>query len=299
MTITKVEQIIGLINKGFDLDLISFELDIPIDELEKCKRRLELRQFASTSIKNGTIQEAIDKLKSFIESEENNIVEKMILLKLNAYASKTSVNEEELQNLEYESKQLGFLKDIDEILEKLKIQIPKRKGSSIKRKDAKDKKIQIIESQLDESNQERDKETIQTDYEETINKYKSEIVANPQDSQNKRNLLAFAYYKAGKVDEARNELMSIIKQKNSFIAYRQLIHIEKEQGNLDDAKLWSYEALDKFPDKIQIRELLISIAEVENDQDEIIKQLNAIIELNPENERYKKKLQSIYNNQER
>lgn len=283
----------------FDLDLISFELDIPIDELEKCKRRLELRQFASTSIKNGTIQEAIDKLKSFIESEENNIVEKMILLKLNAYASKTSVNEEELQNLEYESKQLGFLKDIDEILEKLKIQIPKRKGSSIKRKDAKDKKIQIIESQLDESNQERDKETIQTDYEETINKYKSEIVANPQDSQNKRNLLAFAYYKAGKVDEARNELMSIIKQKNSFIAYRQLIHIEKEQGNLDDAKLWSYEALDKFPDKIQIRELLISIAEVENDQDEIIKQLNAIIELNPENERYKKKLQSIYNNQER
>ena len=77
------------------------------------------------------------------------------------------------------------------------------------------------------------------------------------------------------------------------MAYRQLVHIEKKIGNLEDAKLWAYEALDKFPNSIEIREQLISIAKEERDEQEVIKQLRDIIEINPKNEKNKNRLKKI------
>ena len=79
--LNETEEIIRLIYNGFDIELLSFELDIPIEKLQEYKKRLELRQFAKESIKNGKITEAIDKLNNFIETTDSNIIEKNILLK--------------------------------------------------------------------------------------------------------------------------------------------------------------------------------------------------------------------------
>ena len=71
------------------------------------------------------------------------------------------------------------------------------------------------------------------------------------------------------------------------------------EGNFEDAKLWAYEALDKFPNSIEIREQLISIARIEKDDQEIIKQLKDIISIEPESEKNKKRLQSMIDKGER
>lgn len=285
----EIEEIIRLIYKGFDLELISFELDIPIEQLHEYEKRLEIRQLAKQSIKNENIGDAIDKLNTFIKNTDNNVVERAMLLKLMAYKNKINVKED-LHDLEQERKKLGFSNSIDEILEELKVQIPKRKNKNI----IKEQNIKK-EEQLEENK----KEISKTTYERIINKYKTEIELNPQDSQIKRNLLAFAYFKTGKVNEARNELMSLIQENNNYMSYRQLVYIEKKEGNFKDAKLWAYEALDNFPNNIEIREQLIRIAKEENDEQEVISQLKKIISINPKNEKNKNRLQTITDRYER
>lgn len=93
--------------------------------------------------------------------------------------------------------------------------------------------------------------------------------------------------------------MALAGESSSYMAYRQLVHIEKKVGNLEDAKLWAYEALDKFPNSIEIREQLISIAREEKDDKEVIKQLRDIIEINPQNEKNKMRLNTITDKEER
>lgn len=293
----ETEEIIRLIHNGFDLELLSFELDVPIEQLQEYKKRLELRQFAKESIKSGKIAEAIDRLNIFIENIDSNIIERTMLLKLRAYTNRTTVNEEDLQDLEEERKKLGLSSSIDEVLEELKIQIPKRKSSNIRKKEQQSIKEQQIEEE--QYQEEKFEESTNPNYEKTINRYKAEIVSNPQKAQEKRNLLAFAYFQAGRINEAREELMSLAEDTSSYMAYRQLVHIEKKEHNFEDAKLWAYEALDKFPNSIPIREQLISIARLENDNQEIINQLKYIISINPENEKNKKRLQSIRYKEER
>lgn len=285
----EIEEIIRLIYKGFDLELISFELDIPIEQLHEYEKRLEIRQLAKQSIKNENIEDAIDKLNTFIKNTDNNVVERAMLLKLMAYKNKINVKED-LQDLEQERKKLGFSNSIDEILEELKVQIPKRKNKNI----TKEQNIKK-EEQLEENK----KEISGTIYEKIINKYKTEIELNPQDSQIKRNLLAFAYFKTGKINEARDELMSLIQETNNYMSYRQLVYIEKKEGNLKDAKLWADMALDSFPDSIEIREQLIRIAKEENDEQEVISQLKKIISINPRNKKNKNRLKTIIDRDER
>lgn len=295
--LNETEEIIRLIHNGFDLELLSFELDVPIEQLQEYKKKLELRQFAKESIKNNKVAEAIDKLSTFIENADTSIIEKTILLKLRAYTEKTSVSEEDLQYLDEERKKLGLRSSIDEVLEELKVQIPKRKNSNIRKKVK-----QSVNEQLGEEEQHEEEiseETTKPNYEETIRKYKAEIASNPQNSQGKRNLLAFAYFRDGRIDEARDELMALVEETSNYMAYRQLIHIEKKEENFEDAKLWAYEALDKFPNSIDIREQLISIAKAEKDENEVIKQLKDIIGINPENEKNKKRLKSIMEREER
>lgn len=131
------------------------------------------------------------------------------------------------------------------------------------------KQIQNGEQVVEENNQNRE-QLIDFAYEEIIEKYKNEINQDCKNLQSKRNLLAFAYLKAGRIDEARNELMSLIEQYSNYTSYRLLVHLEKCEGNLDDARLWAYECLDRFPDSIHIREKLISIDKKENsDYEEI------------------------------
>ncbi len=292
------EEIIRLIHKGFDLELLAFELEIPIEQLQSCKEKLELRIFAKDSIKNGKIDIAIEKLSNFIENTENNLVERMMLLKLNAYKNKTIVAEEDLQKIEEEGRKVGFSNSIDEILDELKVQIPRRKNSNIKKKD---KQLGKELSYTDESsrNSQVDQRIINQDYEEAIKVYKKEIALHPEKAQNKRNLLAFAYLKANRIDEARDELMSLVNEFNNYMAYRQLIHLEKTKGNFEDAKLWAYEAIEKFPNAIEIREQLILIAREEGDNQEIIRQLREINKIAPENKKIQKSLKTISYQEER
>ena len=293
--LNETEEIIRLIHKGFDLELLAFELDVPIEQLQEDKKRLELRQFAKESINNGRIAEAVNRLNDFIKNTDNSIIEKTMLLKLEAYANRTNISEENLQKIEEERKRLGLFSNIDEVLEELQVQIPKRKSSNIRKKERQNIKEQPIQEEYEEVQE----ETVKPDYEEIINRYKTEIDSNLQNTQEKRNLLAFAYFRAGRIDEARDELMMLIEETSSYMAYRQLVHIEKTEGNFEDAKLWAYEALDKFPNSIGIREQLISIARIEKDDQEIIKQLKDIISIEPESEKNKKRLQSMIDKGER
>ena len=260
IALNKEEEVIKLINKGFDLELLSFELDLPMECIEECRERLELRRFAKESIKTGKIAEAIDKLNEFIASTESNLVERAILLKLVAYINRTVVSEKDLEEIEEERKKLEFPTSIDEILDELKLQIPKRKSSNIRKKEQQNIEQKPVEEAQEE--EEIEEETININYDEMIKRYKAEILSNPN-AQGKRNLLAFAYFSAGKVEEAREELTTLITTTDNYTAYRQLIHMEKVQGNFEDAKLWAYEALDKFPGDIKIQGLLTSIEKAE------------------------------------
>lgn len=278
MTSYETEEIIWLINKGFDLDLLSTELDTPIERIEECKKQLDLRKSVNEAIKRGRIAELIERLNNFIENSENNIVERAILLKLNAYVNRTDINEQDLQAIEEEGKNIGLSVKIDEVLTGLGIEIPKRKN--IKNKIKED--TITTEEQVSEKTSKNYKKIKKQDYDETIKKYKEEIAIDPED-QLKRNLLAFAYFEAGRIDEARNELLDLIEEYNNHTAYIQLIRLEKEIGQYKDAKSWAYECIDCFPNATFARKQLISIAKIEKNDQEVLEQLEAINRINTEN----------------
>lgn len=173
ITQNEAEEIIGLINKGFSLKLLSFELDIPIEQIEEYQKQLTIRKYAKESIKNGTIKEAIKQLEEFIDSSENNIVEKLMLIKLKAYDDKINVSDEELENIDKERKLIGLSRNINEILEQLNVQIPKRKTSNI-RKSNKDKLNKEENVNVVEPKEKQDK----SDYNKTIENYKKDIAKN-------------------------------------------------------------------------------------------------------------------------
>ena len=206
----EIEEIIRLINKGISVRLLAFELEIPFEDLENYKKQLELRKLIKRLVDTGKIDEALGYLTEFIETAEYSIIEKLMLIKLKAYAEKRVVTEEELQVLENEKKKIGLTKNINEILEELGIQMPKRKLSNLKKKNKQEKEIEdVIYEDYAE-----DIENKEINYEEIIKKYKEEIKRNPQKALNTRNLLAFAYFKSNKIDEAREELLSLIEQLN-------------------------------------------------------------------------------------
>lgn len=205
--IDKTEKIKELIQKGFDIELLAFELDIPIEHLK--------------DIKKSQKKEKREAMKKRLTSEK------------------------------YDE---GIVKD----------------------------------------------EKTRAYYKEIINKYKEEIASNPQDFQEKRNFIAFAYLKLGKIDEARAELVKLIEETDSFMAYRQLIYIEKLEGNIKGAKSWAYIAIDKFPNDVEVRKQLISIAKLENDNKEINNQLRNIDRINLQSMKNIERLQkSMKENKER
>lgn len=294
----EAEEIIKLINNGFDIELLALELDVPIEQIEKYKEQLELRKFAKDSIKNGNIEMAIAKLNYFIENTDCSIIEKVMVLKLRAYLDKTNINDDELEIIEKERRNINFTKDIEEILNELQLQIPKRKTSNIKKKENQDKKEEK-KLRIAEIDYEVDEEKEKLGYEEIIKNYQEKIANNSGGIINNRNLLAFAYFKAGKIEEAKDELFSLIESTSNYTAYRQLIYIEKSLGNLEDAKLWGEASLEIFPNSIDIREQLVSIAQIENNTKEVIKLLKEIISLDSNNKKSQELLEKVIKNRER
>lgn len=110
---------------------------------------------------------------------------------------------------------------------------------------------------------------------------------------NSKNLLAFAYFECGQIEKSRELLLELINSPSKFNAYRQLIHLEHKEGNIDDAKIYAYDAIDLFPDSIPIRKQLINIAIEENDYPEIREQLQNVLRINPKNTNVKNKLNNL------
>lgn len=59
MKLNEIEEVKKLIKNGFDLELISFELDIPIEEIKQCKMELETMK-QSNSTRTYSVKEIID-----------------------------------------------------------------------------------------------------------------------------------------------------------------------------------------------------------------------------------------------
>lgn len=289
----EIEQMIDLINRGFNFNLISCELEISMDKLKEYEKQLNIRKDIKELIKNGNIQEAIQRLNDFIQISENTLVERYMLAKLNAYISKENISEEELQLLNNEIKEAGLATSIDSILKNLDIQIPRRKNSNIRKKQNQKGISEISQNEETQNQIEKEDSVEKIDYDKLIKKYEKEIEQGSGNTVNKRNLLAFAYFRAGRIDEARNELYNLIENCSSYNAYRQLIHIEKNEGNFEDAKLWAYDGLDKFPDSVDLRQYLISIARKEGNVQDEMSLLKDVIQMNPKDEKSQKRLKNL------
>ena len=100
-----------------------------------------------------------------------------------------------------------------------------------------------------------------TRYKKLIEEYKKVLEQNPDD-QKTRNLLAFAYLNDGDIDNARKELVYLIEKNKSFTAYRQIIHLEKLYGDIEDAELYALEAVDMFPNDAKIKKQLEDIYKI-------------------------------------
>ena len=80
------------------------------------------------------------------------------------------------------------------------------------------------------------------------------------------------------------------------MAYSLLIHLEKCEGNFEDARLWAYDCLDKYPgstNALAIRQQLVEMARKEGNRNEVIAQLREIINIHPEHKSANKMLKSI------
>lgn len=71
----EVEEIKKLIENGFDLELISFELDIPIEEIRQCKLELETIK-RSNSLTTYSAREIIDSKNKYAHSKMQQMRER-------------------------------------------------------------------------------------------------------------------------------------------------------------------------------------------------------------------------------
>lgn len=103
---------------------------------------------------------------------------------------------------------------------------------------------------------------------------------------NKKNLFAFTLYRTGRIDEAREYLEELVTTAKSYTAFRQLIYLEKQEGNLEDAKIWALEADEQFPNNMGIKEVQFRIARQERNVDEMLQLAREIRAINSSNTKY-------------
>ena len=95
----------------------------------------------------------------------------------------------------------------------------------------------------------------ETRYKQLIEEYKKVLEKDPND-QKTRKLLAFAYLNDGRIEDARRELTYLIEKNKSFTAYRQIIHLEKLYGDIEDAELYALDAIERFPNDVRIKKTI-------------------------------------------
>ncbi len=165
------------------------------------------------------------------------------------------MNENKIEDIEI----MGFIQEgfLPEIIA-FELDIPAERMARIQQQ-LKEEAVQQVSTKMSKKKKKQQQEEIQPeeqlyqrDYTKVIAGYQQEIEEDPRNI-NKRNLLAFAYWKSGDLETAKKELQKLIEETGSITAYRQIIYLEKEQGNWEDAQLWAYEAMERFPDNETIR----------------------------------------------
>lgn len=110
---------------------------------------------------------------------------------------------------------------------------------------------------------------------------------------NQKNIFAFTLFKSGRIDEARDYLIDLVDTSKSYTAFRQLIYLEKTEGNLEDAKIWALEAEEQFSDNLGIKEVQFRIAREEGNVGEMIELAKQIKKINPQNTKYEDEVNRV------
>ena len=141
------------------------------------------------------ISNAIKRFKKFITKDNNTIVDQQ-----NTDDNRKNVAKTE-EEIKVNSSEYG---DSNKALRNQTLKYEKSSNSKKK------KKIKVAKVQEVVKDQEEDSTEPKKNYDEIINKYKKEIENTPQESlNNKRNLLAFAYYKSGRIEETRKGFLPL------------------------------------------------------------------------------------------
>jgi hypothetical protein len=107
LTHNEKEEIIRLMYKGYDIELLSFELEIPIEDLLILQQELNFRKNVYNSIHENNWYEAQKLLNEYI-SDNDDIISRAMLLKVDAYINKSDIDKKELTLLDEEQKKIGL-----------------------------------------------------------------------------------------------------------------------------------------------------------------------------------------------
>lgn len=249
------EDFIALLKMGIRESVLKREFDLSDEEINAYRRIIAVREEISSNIKsknNENIQRIIKKFR-----KKDVLVEYIAsVLEENGDSFLKSLDEDfkerlELLLTEYD---IDFSKGVTE---------NNNKGGAKENEEFADKRIDLTDEEIEKLRQEAEKGTI-----------------------NKKNIFAFTLYRTGRIEEARDYLENLVSTTKSYTAFRQLIYLEKQEGNLEDAKIWALEAEEQFPNNMGLKEVEFRIARQERNVDEMLQIAREIKALNSTNTKY-------------
>ena len=103
-----IEEIIYLIDKKVDLEILQLESGLSIDAIQDYQKQLDIRKKVNEAIKNSNVDKILNDLKGYIEKNDYHIVEKFLFLKLNAYKNREMMTENVLAEVQKEAEDIGL-----------------------------------------------------------------------------------------------------------------------------------------------------------------------------------------------
>ena len=262
MTFIDREDFIALIKAGVSEKVMKLEFDLSEEEYVLLKKLIFIRDELVKALKAKNSQELQNIIKKYGKKD--------VLVEYVAYFAEDKENEF-LARLDSESKERfnSLLEEYEIKLEKPKIRKEKQGKKEVPKED---------------------KKSIKTfsDGEIAILREKAE-----RGNLNQKNIFAFTLFKSGRVDEAREYLMDLIDESKSYTAFRQLIYLEKSEGNYEDAKIWALEADEQFPNNLGIKEVSFRIAREEGNVPEMIQIAKQIKRIKPDDKKYEEEIARI------
>ena len=255
MTLIDREDFIVLIKSGVKERVIKLEFDLTDEDIESLKKSIAIRDDLTRCLRVKDSQGLQKLIKKYRKKDV-----------LVDYVAAFSENKEKdfLEGLDNDSK-ARFNSLLDEY--DIKLEKPKKDPKT-------------VESGKDTYTPRKSPKSL-SDEEISVLRQRAN-----SGTMNQKNIFAFTLFKSGRIDEAREYLMDLIDSSKSYIAFRQLIHLEKSEGNLEDAKIWLLEADEQFPNNLGIKEVAFRIAREEGDIEEMLKVAKDIRGLSPDAKKY-------------